>query len=80
MFLRKIYGIYLRYFYKIQGGHDIFDLHGHIVITRNEIIGITIPKAIIKRIKEMAARDKVTSQRFKNRAGVIYDNDWIPGV
>ena len=25
----------------------------------------------------MAARDKVTSLKLKNIAGVIYDNDWI---
>ena len=24
----------------------------------------------------MAASDKVTSLKFKNRAGVIYDNEW----
>ena len=28
----------------------------------------------------MDARDKVTSIKFKNRAGVIYDNDCIEGV
>ena len=28
----------------------------------------------------MAARDKVTSLKFKNNPRVIYDNDWIPGV
>ena len=28
----------------------------------------------------MAAIDKFTSLKFKNRAGVIYDNDWIAGV
>ena len=28
----------------------------------------------------MAARDKVTLLKFKNRAGIIYDNDWIVGV
>ena len=41
---------------------------------------ITIPKAIIKHIEEMAARDKVTLLKFNNIAGVIYDNDWISGV
>ena len=28
----------------------------------------------------MAAREKFTSLKFKNRAGVIYDNNWIAGV
>ena len=28
----------------------------------------------------MTAREKVTFLKFKNTAGVIYDNDWIPGV
>ena len=28
----------------------------------------------------MAACDKVTLLKFKNREGVIYDNDWIVGV
>ena len=28
----------------------------------------------------MAARDKITSLKFKNRTGVIYDNDWSLGV
>ena len=28
----------------------------------------------------MASRDKVTFLKFKNRAGVLYDNYWITGV
>ena len=28
----------------------------------------------------MSARKKVTSLKFKNRAGVVYDNYWIAGV
>ena len=28
----------------------------------------------------MAAHDKVTSLKLKNRVGVIYDNDWITKV
>ena len=28
----------------------------------------------------MAACDNFMSLKFKNRAGVIYDNDWIAGV
>ena len=28
----------------------------------------------------MAARDKVTQLKFKNRGGVVYDNDWIVGA
>ena len=28
----------------------------------------------------MAARDKVISLKFKNIAGVVYDNDFISGV
>ena len=28
----------------------------------------------------MTARDKFTLLKFKNRAGVIYDNDWIEVV
>ena len=28
----------------------------------------------------MAVCDKVTSLKINNRAGVIYDNDWVSGV
>ena len=28
----------------------------------------------------MAACDKVTSLKFKNRSGVLCDNDWIAGM
>ena len=61
---------------KIQGAPEIFDIHSHIVIK----IWIPIPKAIIKQIKDINARDKFTSLKFKNRAVVIYDNYWIAGV
>ena len=65
---------------KIQGGSDIFDLHSHKIITRRKNIEIKIPKTILKRIEEMAASEKVTSLKFKNRSGVINDNNWIAGV
>ena len=65
---------------KIQGGHEIFYLHSHIVITIWKIIEITIPKELIKQIREMATHDKVKFLKLKNRAGVIYDNDWIAGM
>ena len=55
----------------------MFYLQSHRVITRRKIIEITITKVIIKQIEEMATRDKSTLLRFKNRAGVVYDNDWI---
>ena len=64
----------------IKGGHEIFDLHGHRVITRWKIIKLPIPKAIIKHIEKMLAPEKVTSLKFRNRAGVTSDNDWISGV
>ena len=35
---------------------------------------------MIKRIEEMAAREKFILQKFKNRSGVIYDNDFIAEV
>ena len=28
----------------------------------------------------MASLEKVTSLKFKNKVGVIYDNDWISGM
>ena len=28
----------------------------------------------------MGAHDKVTALKFRNRAGVMYDNDWISVV
>ena len=28
----------------------------------------------------MAARDKFALLNFKNRVGVLYDNDWVTGV
>ena len=59
---------------KIQGVHDIFDLHSQKVIKRQKIIEIPIPEKIIKQIEAMAAHEKVTSIKFKNRAGFIYDN------
>ena len=43
--------IYLISLDKIQGGHEIFDLHSHRVITIWKIIEVTIPKAIIKQIE-----------------------------
>ena len=65
---------------KIQGKHEIFDIKSHRVITIWKIIEIPIPKSIIKHIEEIVAREKVTSLKFKNRVGVIYDNYWIAGV
>ena len=44
------------------------------------MIEIPIPKEIIKHIEEMAAYEKLRSLKFKNRAGVIYDHEWIAGV
>ena len=73
-------GIYLISLDKIKGGREIFDPHSHRIIKRRNIIEISIPKAIVKYIEEIDARDKVTSLKFKNRAGFIYDNDWIAGV
>ena len=77
---QTIDGLYLQSFDKIQYGHAIFDLHSHRVITRWKIIEIPITKTIIKHIEEMATHDKVTFLKFKNRAEVVYDNDWISGV
>ena len=77
---QTIDGIYLQSLDKIQVGNEIFDLHSHIVITRWKILENKIAMSIIKNIKEMETRDKVTSPKFKIRAGVIYDNDWIAGV
>ena len=65
---------------KIQGKHEIFDIKSHRVITIWKIIEIPIPKSIIKHIEEIVAREKVTSLKFNNRVGVIYDNYWIAGV
>ena len=65
---------------KIQGGRDVFDICSHIIITRLKIVEIPIPKVIIKHVEKMAARDKFTPLKFKNRAGVIYYNDCIVGV
>ena len=78
--LRKIYGIYLQSLDKIQGGHEIFDLHSQRVITRWNIFEIKIPKAIIKHIEETADHDRLKSLKFKNRAEVVYGNYWISGV
>ena len=47
---RKFDGIYLRSLDRIQGGHDIFDLHSSRAIKRWKIIEILIPKAIVKHI------------------------------
>ena len=44
------------------------------------IIETPVPKKIIKHIEKMAAREKVTSLKFKDGVGVIYDNDCITGV
>ena len=75
--MRKVDGIYQQSLGKIKGGHDIFDLHSHRGISICKIIGIPIFKSIIKHVEGMASRDKVTSLKFKNRLGVIYDNAWI---
>ena len=64
---------------KIQGGHEIFDLQSHRVITKQKMIHISIPREIIKHIEEMSASDRVTLLKFRNRLGFIYDNDWIAG-
>ena len=42
--------IYLQSLDRIQGGHDIFDLHSSRAIKRWKIIEILIPKAIVKHI------------------------------
>ena len=78
--MRTINGFYLRSLDKIQGVHKIFDTHSQMVIIRRKIIEIKIHKTIIKHIEEMAACDKSIFLKFKNRAVVIYDNDWIAGV
>ena len=57
---------------QIQGGHAIFDLQSHRVITRW--------KFIVKHIEEMAAHEKATSLKFKKISGVIYYIDSISGV
>ena len=44
------------------------------------MIEIPIPREIIKHAEELAARYKFKYLKFNNRAGVIYDNDWIAGV
>ena len=72
--------IYLQSLDRIQGGHEIFDLHSHRVIKIRKMIEITILRAIIKHIEEIGAHDKVTSLKFKNRAGFIYYIYWIAGV
>ena len=77
---QKIDGIYQLSLEKILGRHDIFYRHSHRVIARRKIIEITIPKDIIKHIDEMATHENIISLKFENRAGVIYDNDWIEGV
>ena len=79
-FSRTIDGICLRSLDKILGEHEIFDLHSHKVITGRKSIEIPIPREIIIHIEEMAAHEKVTSLKSKNRTGVIYDNHWIIGV
>ena len=66
--------------YKIQGGHDIFDIHSHRVITKRNVIEIPIPEAIIKHIELMAACEKVTSLKLKNSVGVRSDNYCIAVV
>ena len=65
MFLRTMDGIYLRSLDKIQGGHEMFDLHSHRVNTRRKIIEIPILKAIIKHIEEMVAYDNVTFAKIQ---------------
>ena len=49
--LRKIDDIYLKSLDTIQGEHEIFDLRSYRVITRRNILGIEIPKAMIKQIE-----------------------------
>ena len=44
------------------------------------MIKITIPKEIIKCNEEIYARGKFALLQFNNRAGVIYDNDYIAGM
>ena len=56
--LRNINKIYLQSLDKIQGVHEVFDMHSHIVITRRKIYKIPINKAIIKHIEEMDTNDK----------------------
>ena len=73
-------GIFLRSLDKILGEHEIFDLHSHKAINGRNIIEIQIPREIIIHIEEMAACNKVTSLKCKNRTGVIYDKYWIVGV
>ena len=65
---------------KIQGVHEIFDIHSHTFITRRKLIEFPIPKTITKHIEEMAAQEKSVSLKFNNIAGVIYYNDWTAGV
>ena len=48
-FLQTIEGTYNNWI-KIQGVHEIFDLHSHRVITRWKIIEIPINKEIIKHV------------------------------
>ena len=72
-FLQTIEGTYNNWI-KIQGVHEIFDLHSYITFE------ITITMAIIKHIEEMASCEKVTLLKRKKWAGVIYDNDLITGV
>ena len=39
-----------------------------------------MPQAIINHVDDMAYKDGVKSVKFKNRAGAIYNNDWIARV
>ena len=52
----------------------------HRVIPRLKIIENPIPKAMSKHIEVMDAREKLALLKFNNRAGAVYDNDWIEGV
>ena len=48
--MTTIDGICLQSLDRIQGGHEIFDLHGYRIMTGHKITEIPIPKAVIKQI------------------------------
>jgi hypothetical protein len=78
---RTLDAIYLRPAQNQQGGHELMDLNGGQLITRNIIHEITVTNVVIKAVENMAYKQGFKSLNFKNRNGVIYHNaDWIAGV
>ena len=80
MAARSLDCLYLRPTTNIQGGHELFNLQTHRVITRRSVTVIPMPQRVIDAINDLAKSDGAKSLKIGTRAGILYDSTEPAGV